>query len=31
MTLNGEMAVILCYFSDSFGANYVKLIEHIPI
>jgi len=32
MTLNGIMAVILCYFSefDSFGAQCVKVVEDIP-
>jgi len=33
MTLNGTMAVSLSYFTEfgSFGANYVKMVEDIPI
>jgi len=33
MTLNGVMALILCYFTEfsSFGAHPIKLVEDRPI
>jgi len=33
MTLNGIIALILHYFTefDSFGANYIKVVESRPI
>jgi len=33
MTLNGVMVIILQYFTefDSFGSNYVKVVEVRPI
>jgi len=33
MTLNGEMTLILCHFTElgTFGAAYVKVVEGRPI